>query len=160
MANKYNQLVFLKGKEKALDALFLGKSDGAVSIPPAFGYLALGYNETTTDNGFEDPDADPNASSTVDKYGGFQEITDDENYSRVQLTSGGDVVYDTENNQVIKKYEAEILASNTQHAINQFAICDNGDKNNEDTVIYSAASFNTFQKTSDTSITFIIGFKI
>jgi len=157
---KSNQLVFLKGKEKALDALFKGREeDGSVvSVPAAFGYLALGYNSEINDNGFEDPDKE---GSDIDKYGGFKEITDAENYERIELQATKEVTRDPDNGQIIKKYQAELPASNvTNHPINQFAICDSKDINNEDTVIYSAASFNTFNKTAETSITFIVGFKI
>ena len=41
-----SQLIFMKGKEKALDALFDGSNDKA-----AFGYLAVGFNEDATTNG-------------------------------------------------------------------------------------------------------------
>ena len=66
---KYNQLVFIKGKEKALDALFVGGSDETSSTPAVFGYLALGYNPNRGANGFGDPDGD---SENVAENGGFQ----------------------------------------------------------------------------------------
>lgn len=154
---KYNQLVFLKGKEKALDALFAGGSDETSSTPAIFGYLALGYNNTD-DNGFEDP---ADESANVDENGGFQEITDADGYQRIPLKASPDpVVKDTKSGQIIKKYEAELPASNiTNSYINQFAICDTETITTE-TIFYSAATFKTFLKTDDTSITFIIGFKI
>ena len=152
---KYNQLVFLDGKEKALDALFKGDTDEQ-SSPAIFGYLAIGYNET--DNGFEDP-ADEDAD--VDENGGFKEIVDATGYKRIPLTAVAEsTVKDPKNGQIIKKYEAELPADViTNNYINQFAICDNGDVNS-DTTFYSAATFTTFLKTDSTSITFIIGFKI
>lgn len=155
---KYNQLVFIKGKEKALDALFVGGSDETSSTPAIFGYLALGYNPNTDANGFEDPDGE---SENVAENGGFQEIVDAENYERIELKPVSEnPVIDAQNGQIIKKYEAELPASNTTNQyINQFAICDTKTISNE-TIFYSAAAFNTFLKTSDTSITFIVGFKI
>ena len=53
----------MKGKEKALDALFDGSNDKA-----AFGYLAVGFNEDATTNGFVDP------YINVGQENGFMEI--------------------------------------------------------------------------------------
>lgn len=149
---KYNQLVFTKGKEKALDALFSGENEGV------FGYLALGYQSDEQTNGFEEP---ADESNDVDDNGGFNEITTAENYQRIQLKPIPEATtVDGKSGQVIKKYEAELSADNvTNSLINQFAICDNAKFDEGDTTIYSAAAFKTFHKTSETSITFIVGFK-
>ncbi len=156
---KYNQLVFLDGKEKALDALFVGGVGGS-SNPAVFGYLAIGYNEDIT--GFEDPANDEVEEDSPSNYGGFKEIKGAKGYTeRIPLSpSSIPPTKDIETGQIIKKYEAELPANViTNQLINQFAICDNKDIDGP-TQFYSAATFNQFLKTDSTSITFIIGFKI
>ena len=143
-----SQLIFVKGKEKALDALFDGSSENA-----AFGYVAVGYAEN---NGFEDPGLEED--STVDTN--FNEIP---NSQRLVLRKATDspVFVDAETGKVTVRYQAVLETGNIDSQyINQIAIVNNSEKNTDQDQIYSATSFSTFYKTSATSLTFVIGFQL
>ena len=134
-----SQLIFVKGKEKALDALFDGTNQAA------FGYVAIGYAE---DNGFVDPGLDENSTQPTESN--FQERKDTDN----------PVDIDTETGKVTVRYKAVLETGNIDSQnINQIAIINNGEKTDTDQ-IYSATSFQTFYKTDQTSLTFVIGFQL
>ena len=143
-----SQLIFMKGKEKALDALFDGNNDKA-----AFGYLAVGFNEDATTNGFVDP------YINVGQENGFMEI---EGSNRIPLSKyEGESIFDEDTGKVTVKYKAELDASNVpNNNINQIAVVSGANPEAEDDEIYSATTFQTFYKTSSTSLTFVIGFQI
>ena len=143
-----SQLIFMKGKEKALDALFDGRNDKA-----AFGYLAVGFNEDATTNGFLDP------YINKDQENGFMEI---EGSTRIPLTKYEEAsILDEDTGKVTVKYKAELDASNvTNNNINQIAVVSGANPEAEGDEIYSATTFSTFYKTSSTSLTFVIGFQI
>lgn len=147
---KKSQIIFMKGKEKALDALF-GDDDAT------FGYLAIGYEKTSGQNGFEDPLATENDSTST----GFTEIQQD-SYHRIKLQKiENGTERDPDSGKVLKKYQAVLDNDNITQSqdINQIAVVDN--QNIEaDTTIYSATTFQTFNKTNESSITFVIGFRI
>lgn len=152
MANKKSQIIFMEGKEIALNKLF----NGAES---AFGYLAVGYVEN--DNGFLDPQAETGSNISNN----FQEITQtaSNNYQRVALKEvSNSTDKDASTGKVLKKYQATLSANNINEnrTINQIAIVDNKTPNNPNTKFYSAATFPDFPKTQDSSITFIIGFRL
>ena len=142
-----SQLIFMKGKEKALDALFDGSNDKA-----AFGYLAVGFNEDATANGFVDPYINKGQEN------GFMEI---EGSTRIPLTKYEEASILDDTGKVTVKYKAELDASNVpNNNINQIAVVSGANPEAEDDEIYSATTFQTFYKTSSTSLTFVIGFQI
>lgn len=141
----------MKGKEKALKSLFSGDS-------AAFGYLAIGYEREKENNGFEDPDRNDGASET-----GFKELEQLNNYHRIplQLHTDNPVDTDEDTGKVLVKFSATLDSNNLTDAqdINQIAVVDSGTIG-ADTEIYSATTFPTFTKTKDSSITFVIGFRL
>ena len=147
---KKSQIIFMEGKEKALDALFGDEN-------ATFGYLAIGFQDTSGQNGFEDPLAVQNNSTP----NGFMEIQQ-ESYKRIKLEKVTDgVVRDPDSGKVLRKYQAVLENSNITQSqdINQIAVVDNQNIDAE-TTIYSATTFQTFNKTNESSITFVIGFRI
>ena len=144
MAGKKGQIIFMNGKEKALKSLFVGEA-----CP--FGYLAVGYVEN--DNGFED----------IEGQYGFNELEEGNGYQRVQLKLHGEnpVETDPDTGKVLVKVEATLTENiiTTPQMINQIAIVDNGDLS-ADTVLYSATTFESFSKSAESSITFVIGFRL
>lgn len=142
-----SQIIFMNGKEEALTNLFTGDKS-------SFGWLAVGYK--SEQNGFEDPVDD------TTKQNGFQEITAT-GYQRVQLQkyTAEEPVKDTSTGKVTVKFTATLDTTNIQEAqtINQIAIVDR-QQISEETKFYSATTFADFTKTQDSSITFIIGFRI
>lgn len=139
---KKSQMFFTSGKEKALKEIFTGES-------PTFGYIALGYVQDASTNGFE---------SESD----FQEL-EDVNYERlpISLDTTSTTEVDTDTGKVLVKFTATLPNSIIldQKSINQIAVVDN--KNiGANTTIYCATTFPTFTKTQDSSITFILGFRI
>lgn len=148
---KKSQIIFMEGKEKALDALF-GNDDAT------FGYLAIGCkNETDSQNGFEDPLVTQNDSTAI----GFNEIQQ-ESYHRIKLQKvANGVERDPDSGKVLKKYQAVLDNENITQSqdINQIAVVDNQNTSST-TTIYSATTFQTFNKTNESSITFVIGFRL
>lgn len=145
-----SQLIFVKGKEKALDALFNGSS----TDKPAFGYLAIGYSD---DIGFVDPGLEEDSTQFVENN--FNEI---EGSERLILTKATDspVTIDTETGKVTVRYQAVLETGNINNQnINQIAVINNEEKTDTDQ-IYSATSFQTFYKTNQTSLTFVIAFQL
>ena len=141
MATKSNQIIFLEGKEKALKNLFQN----------TFKYLAIGYDQQ--DSGFED-DYDSDATTK-----GFSELTIGEGgYHRVGL-SLGDSYQDPDTGKMLVKFQATLDSDNIQgHRINQMAIVD--DETSVDTTYFSATTFPAFNKTENSSITFVIGMRV
>lgn len=146
---KKSQVIFMSGKEKALTELFAGDN-------PVFGYLAIG--NTSEENGFEDPGLNNNIIDT-----GFQELEETNGYTRIQLKLHTDnpVTTDEDTGKVLVKFSATLDENNIQNPqeINQIAVVDSGTIG-ADTKIYSATTFPTFTKTKDSSITFVIGFRL
>ena len=147
---KKSQVIFMKGKEKALKALFSLDN-------PSFGYLAIGY-VSQDDNGFEDPDSNDGASTS-----GFNELEETNNYHRVQLKlhSTSPVEKDPDTGKVLVKFEATLDENNIKEPqkINQFAIVDSANIE-ADYTIYSATTFPVFTKTVSSAITFVVGFRL
>ena len=143
MANS-NQVIFLKGKEKALQILFDSNN---------FGYLAIGYDPD--DLGFEDSEDGDIISQ------GFLELDRTiSNYSRIPLDFMSSEK-DPDTGKVLVKFSAELKATNINgNKINQMAIVDSLDGTNADTTYFSATTFPTFNKTNNSSITFVIGMRL
>ena len=143
---KKSQIIFMSGKEQALKALFSGPNS-------AFGYLAIGY--ASEDNGFLDPDKTDVSES------GFQELTEVSSYQRIPLTLSGSTDKDEDTGKVLVKFSATLKETNitSSQNINQIAVVDSANIG-ADTKIYSATTFPTFTKTEESSITFVIGFRL
>lgn len=149
---KKSQVIFMSGKEKALKALFSNSQGTAI-----FGYLAIGYG-IDEENGFEDPDANNTATES-----GFKELPETNDYHRIPLSLHSDPVEkDGDTGKVLVKFTATLDENNIKQPqnINQIAVVDNAKILGADTKIYSATTFPTFQKTQDSSITFVIGFRL
>lgn len=147
---KKSQIIFMHGKEKALKSLFSGDNS-------AFGYLAIGYAKE--DNGFIDPNS-PGVAGTE-----FKELNEVANYQRIQLklyNTDGAPTRDVDTGKVLVKFTATLDENNITNSqtINQIAIVDSATANDADTKIYSATTFPDFTKTRDSSITFVIGFRL
>lgn len=138
---KVNQMFFTAGKEEVLKKIFTGDN-----CP--FGYVALGYVDSN--NGFE-------SEEDFDEL----DVTD---YSRIKLTldNSSPVEVDTNTGKVLVKFKATLTTDNikAEKLINQLAIVDSETINNANTKIYCATTFPTFNKTSDSSITFVLGFRL
>lgn len=149
---KKSQIIFMKGKEEALNRLFNGEQS-------VFGYLAVGY--VANDNGFEDSLEEQDGSSN--QYG-FVEIDQSEisSYKRVPLQSMNETTYDESTGKVLVKFQATLNVDNiqTSQPINQIAIVDTATPNDAGTKFYSATTFQTFNKTAESSITFVLGFRL
>lgn len=142
---KSNQLIFTKGKEKALKTLFSQDN---------FGYLAIGYQDETQDtNGFENPITDADDD-------GFNEINVQTfpSYARIPLVAQDEVNVDYDTETVYMKFTADLDIDNIIEItpINQFAIVDSSDSTDPNTVIYAAATFPEFVKSEKIAITFVI----
>ena len=142
---KKEQIIFLKGKTEGLKTLFNADN---------FGYLAVGYAAEENDNGFENV----SSSETQDKSG-FVEISknQDSTYMRVPLQfqkSNEDI----DNGRTTCTFTATLSTSNIigNQPINQFAICDNMDPDDLNTVFYCASTFPTFTKNDNLEISFTI----
>ena len=146
MATK-SQVIFMGGKELALKALF---------TEPNFCYLAIGY--ASEGNGFEDT-----GSAKLEEISGFQELEEINSYERIKLEvdTSSPVETDPDTGKVLVKFIATLPTSNIEQEqpINQLAIVDSKDINAE-TNVYSATTFPKFIKTKDSSITFVIGFRL
>lgn len=149
MANS-SQLIFLEGKEIALKSLFQANNSEEVEN---FGYLAIGYDPEAT--GFVDEEG----STISDK--GFQEISEDSNYTQRLELEYLDTTPDYDTSTVLVRFKA-VLPSDViiGQNINQFAVVNNSTPNSADTKIYSASTFPVFNKTNTSSITFIVSFRM
>lgn len=137
---KTSKMIFLDGKEKALENIFSGED-------AVFGWIALGF--VSENNGFE---------SESD----FSELNE-AGYSRIALSK-----YELEANEkdvntgkVLVKFTATVDSNSLSNGqqINQIAVVDN-DNIGSSTKFYCATTFPTFTKTNDSSITFILGFRM
>lgn len=145
MTNKQNDIIFIEGKEKLLQKLFSSSN---------FGYLAVGYNEDTTDsNGFAN--IDPNDESSVN---GFYEISSDPTYQRVALSYHSITSKDLSSGTVTAKFTAELDLDNTINntPINQIAIVDSSDKTNASTTYFAASVTEKFIKNEKLALVFVI----
>ena len=138
------QVIFMKGKEAALKSLFENK----------FKYLAIGYDPL--EEGLED------AYDIDIVTAGFQELSPSDGYERIPLSVlPSDTTPDDENKKVLIKLSATLPSEKiSNHKINQMAIVDNQEINPADTNYFSATTFPTFNKTENSSITFVIGVRL
>lgn len=142
---KQSDIIFIEGKEKVLSKLFDASN---------FGYLAVGFNESTTDtNGFVN--VDPNEESSVN---GFYEISSDPTYQRVPLSYHSTVSKDYNSGTVTAKFTAELDLDNTINntPINQIAIVDSSDKTNASTTFFAASVTEKFIKNEKLALVFVI----
>ena len=137
---KKTQMFFTDGKIEVLKRMFTG-----TNCP--FGYIAVGYSEDNT--GFE---------STSD----FKEIQATD-YYRVALSidESSQPEVDTDTGKVLVKFTATLGIDNiiSEKKINQLAVVDTSTPG-ASTKFYCATTFTEFTKTSDSSITFKLGFRI
>lgn len=137
-----NQIIFLDGKEAALKKIF----------SEHFGYLALGYDPEEL--GFqESTDGDIESK-------GFLELTEGvNNYQRIELRFLS-AERDPDTQKVLVKFKADLPTGNiTGQRINQMAIVDTANTDAK-TTYFSATTFPTFNKTSNSSISFVIGMRL
>ena len=137
-----SQLIFMNGKEAALRTLFTEK----------FCYIAIGFD--STENGFTD-------SKDNILPDGFKEI-EQSTYNRIPLTYVS-TEFDESNGKVLVKVKGELDYSNIKAStkINQLAVVDNQTPNDiANTIFYSATKFPSFEKNSQTAMTFVLGFKL
>lgn len=159
---KTQQKILARGKAKALDSLFVGEN-------APFGYLAVGY-VSGTETGFEDPmDKSRDDSTGVINPNdiGFNELDSVQyNYNRVPLSlvdtaDYTNIDYVPNTGKVTRTYEATLEPGNIEGTyINQIAVVNNESKNESSDEFYSATSFNSFYKNSQSSITFRISFTL
>lgn len=142
MATKSSQVIFLKGKEKALKSLF----------SETFCYLAIGYDPENL--GFE------NSQDSTIEQNGFLELDETLNeYNRIKMNvESTDIDEDT--GKVLVKLSATLNPTNIVGSkINQMAIVDSSENTDEQT-FFSATTFPVFNKTTNSSITFVIGMRL
>lgn len=135
-----SNIIFMEGKEKVLRNIFSSSS---------FGYLAVGYHENTeVSNGF--------TNSTEDN--GFYELIDDSTYQRVPLNFNSIIDTDDDNGTITAKFTAELDLDNIiqKTQINQIAICDSQDKNNNSTIFFAASVIEEITKSEELSLVFVI----
>lgn len=139
MSTKKSNIIFMEGKEKVLQKLFSSSE---------FGYLAVGYNQSTDDtNGFINEDQN-----------GFHEITEDSTYQRVKLDFQSIINTDHDNGTVTAKFTAELDLDNIINniPINQIAIVDSDDKNNASTTFFAASTTEEFIKSNRLALVYVI----
>lgn len=144
---KKNNIIFMAGKEKALEKIFNSSN---------FGYLAVGYYENASDtNGFINPDSDDNALDN-----GFYEISQAQSttYSRVPLSFHSIVDKDVDNGKITAKFTAELDLDNIIEdiPINQIAIVDNGARDDASTTFFAASVTEEFTKNEKLALVFVI----
>lgn len=147
---KQDNIIFIHGKEKGLQALFSQEH---------FGYLALGFNQSNDTNGFINVEDGQEAPAN-----GFYEISKemDSTYQRVPLhlvQESNAVVRNYDNGEVTVKFMAEFDIDNIVSCatINQLAIVDTADPEDASTTFYAAATCDdSFNKSEQLAIVFII----
>ena len=147
---KQDNIIFINGKEKGLQALFSQEH---------FGYLALGYNQSGDTNGFVNVEDGQEAPAN-----GFYEISkkEDSTYERVPLYLVQDsnaIIRNYDNGEVTVKFMAEFDIDNivSGATINQLAIVDSADVSNASTTFYAAATCDDqFNKSEQLAIVFIL----
>ncbi len=142
---KQSDIIFIEGKTKLLQNLFNASN---------FGYLAVGYNENSTDtNGFVNVNVDDDTSTN-----GFYEITSDPTYQRVALNFHSVINKDYNNGTATAKFTAELDLDNTINntPINQIAIVDSSDKTNANTTFFAASVTEKFVKNEKLALVFVI----
>lgn len=147
---KQDNIIFINGKQKGLQALFSQEH---------FGYLALGYNRSNDTNGFINVKDGQEAPAN-----GFYEISKDEDstYERVplHLVQGTNaIIPNYDNGEVTVKFMAEFDIDNIVNGItiNQLAIVDSADATDVSTTFYAAATCDDhFNKSEQLAIVFII----
>lgn len=141
-----NQVIFTKGKEAALKDLFSN----------TFMYLALGYDPE--EKGFEE-----SVDNDIETQG-FLELNnvEESSYERIKLNVLSDqTTIDPETKKVLIKLQGTLPSTNIRGSrINQMAIVDNKDSTPAQTTYFSASTFPTFNKTENSSITFVIGMRL
>lgn len=146
MATKKSNIIFMAGKEKALQKFFDSNN---------FGYLAVGYNSSDDTNGF----INPNSEQTI-ADNGFNEILRAENstYTRVPLHFESIVDRDDDNGKITAKLTAELGLDNIVETtpINQIAIVDTDEVGDASTTFFAAAVTETFYKNEQLALVFVI----
>lgn len=147
---KQDNIIFINGKQKGLEALFSQEN---------FGYLALGYNQSNDTNGFVNVEDGQEAPAN-----GFYEISkeQDSTYERVPLyiiQDSNAIIRNYDNGEVTVKFMAEFDIDNivSGATINQLAIVDSSDPEDLNTTFYAAATCDdNFNKSEQLAIVFII----
>lgn len=144
---KKNNIIFMAGKEKALEKIFNSSN---------FGYLAVGYYANASDtNGFINPDSEEGALDN-----GFYEIsrTQSTTYERVPLSFHSIVDKDIDNGKITAKFTAELDLDNIIEdiPINQIAIVDNASAEDASTTFFAASVTEEFYKNEKLALVFVI----
>lgn len=143
---KKNNIIFMDGKEQVLQRLFSSTE---------FGYLAVGYNNSSDTNGFEN--IDPNDENSEN---GFMEISQVESstYSRVPLSFHSILNKDSDTGKVTAKFTAELDIDNIIEdiPINQIAIVDSSEVEDASTTFFAASVTETFSKNEKLALVFVI----
>lgn len=146
MATKRNNIIFMAGKEKALQKFFDSNN---------FGYLAVGYNSSTDTNGFINPDSEQSVFEN-----GFMEISRGESstYTRVPLHFESIIDKDDDNGKITAKLTAELGLDNIVEdlPINQIAIVDTDSVGDASTTFFAAAVTEEFYKNEQLALVFVI----
>lgn len=139
---KQNNIIFMEGKEKAIQSIF-----------DTFKYLAVGYNKTNDTNGFSNIDPDDETSTN-----GFQEISisEDSTYERVPLNFHSITNRDEDSGKITAKFTAELDLDNIINniKINQIAIVDSEDVQSASTTFFAAAVTEEFTKSEKLALVF------
>jgi len=145
MTTKKNNIIFMDGKEKVLQRLFSSQD---------FGYLAVGYNNSSDSNGFQE--IDPNNENSQN---GFVEISQVQSstYSRVPLVFESSTK-DPDTGKVTAKFTAELDIDNIIEdiPINQIAIVDSLEVQDASTKFFAASVTETFSKNEKLALVFVI----
>lgn len=143
---KKNNIIFMNGKEKVLQKIFDSSN---------FGYLAVGYNNSSDTNGFVNPDSE---ETVLDN--GFMEISSGQSttYSRVPLSFHSIVDKDSDNGKITAKFTAELDLDNIIEdiPINQIAIVDTDLVGDASTTFFAASVTEEFKKNERLALVFVI----
>lgn len=144
MATKKSNIIFMEGKEKALQKFFDSSN---------FGYLAVGYNGSSDSNGFINPTEEQTSANN-----GFEEIgPQSTTYSRVPLNFES-IIDKDDNGKITAKLTAELGLDNIVETIpiNQIAIVDTDEVGAASTTFFAAAVTEEFQKNEQLALVFVI----
>ena len=144
---KKNNIIFMAGKEKALEKIFNSSN---------FGYLAVGYYANASDtNGFINPDSEENLLDN-----GFFEISTGQSttYNRVPLSLHSIIDKDVANGKITAKFTAELDLDNIVEdiPINQIAIVDSSTVGDASTTFFAASVTEEFYKNEKLALVFVI----
>lgn len=145
MTTRKNNIIFMEGKEKALQKFFSSSN---------FGYLAVGYNSSNDTNGFINPSSEEDSTDN-----GFNEISGESStYTRVPLHFESIIDKDYDNGKITAKLTAELGLDNIVETIpiNQIAIVDTDEVGSGSTTFFAAAVTEEFQKNEQLALVFVI----